>query len=148
VNSRLSKTEYFLKMLDLVAARSTCIRRVVGAIITDSDGHILSTGYNGVPKNFDHCIDVPCAGGADKAGDTSRCLAVHAEQNALLQCNDLTRATILYSSCVPCKTCALMICNTEIKTIFAKERYADEKGLAILIEAGITVIVDGKEIDE
>jgi hypothetical protein len=41
-----------------------------------------------------------------------------------------------------------MICNTEIKTIFAKERYADEKGLAILIEAGITVIVDGKEIDE
>ena len=146
MNSRLSKTEYFLKMLDLVAARSTCVRRAVGAIITDRDGHILSTGYNGVPRDFDHCLDLPCQGATDAPGNTSNCMAVHAETNAILQCSSLSRASIMYCSCVPCKTCALMICNTEIETIFAKERYADTRGLDILLDRGITIIVDDKEI--
>lgn len=131
-------------MLKLVAARSTCIRRKVGAIITDRDGHVLSTGYNGVPKNFDHCIDVPCLGAGSKPGDTSLCMAVHAEQNALLQCADLSRAYAMYCSCTPCFICSKMIANTEIQTVLCVEEYADKTGLTVLLEKGCIVEVAGK----
>lgn len=141
---RLSKKEYYLNMLKLVAARSTCARRQVGAIITDRDGHVLSTGYNGVPRDFDHCIDVPCLGASDKPGDTSSCMAVHAEQNALLQCLDLSRAYTIYCSCVPCFVCAKMIANTNIESVVCVEDYADKKGLTVLLDRGCVVEVAGK----
>jgi len=144
VVSRVSKSEYFLQILDLVASRSTCKRRAVGAIITDEEGHILSTGYNGVPRGFDHCIDVPCSGAGDRPGDSSNCMAVHAETNALLQCSDLERARILYSTCVPCFGCAKSIANTKIKTVIAKQTYADTRGMDVLLEAGIVVEVNGE----
>lgn len=131
-------------MLKLVANRSTCIRRKVGAIITDKEGHVLSTGYNGVPKNFDHCIDVPCLGATDKSGDTSQCMAVHAEQNALLQCSDLSRASVMYASCTPCFVCAKMIVNTNIGAIICIEEYADKSGLTVLLEAGCAVQIAGR----
>jgi len=122
---RLSRDDYFLTILDLVAARSTCARRAVGAIITDGDGHVLSLGYNGVPRGFPHCVDVPCLGAADKAGDTSRCMAVHAEVNALIQCSRLDLAHSLYCSCSPCFSCAKAIANTPIKRVVCRELYAD-----------------------
>jgi dCMP deaminase len=57
--NRLSWDEYFLKIADTVAERSTCLRRKVGAILV-SDRRILSTGYNGAPKNLAHCSDAGC----------------------------------------------------------------------------------------
>lgn len=132
-------------MLDLVAARSTCIRRAVGAIITDEDGHVLSTGYNGVPRDFDHCISVPCIGAGDRPGDNTNCMAVHAEQNALLQCSDISSAHTMYCSCVPCFICAKMIANTNIKRIVAKETYSDTRGFDVLMDAGILIQI-GEEV--
>jgi dCMP deaminase len=147
-NSRLSKKSYYLEMLKLVANRSTCIRRKVAAIITDRDGHVLSTGYNGVPRNFEHCIDIPCSGAGDKPGDNTKCMAVHAEQNALLQCNDLDKAYVLYCSCVPCFSCAKMIANTNIALVICVENYADKAGQELLIEAGIILEVSGVILEE
>jgi len=140
---RISKVLYFFNILDQVASRSTCVRRAVGAIITDEEGHILATGYNGPPSDFDHCTDHPCRGAGDKPGDTSNCMAVHAEQNALLQCLRPELAHTMYCTCVPCFVCAKMIANTKIKTIFAKQSYADERGLDVLLLAGIVIEVDG-----
>ena len=142
-SERPNKQEYFLQMLALVASRSTCIRRKVGAVITDKDGHVLSTGYNGVPRNFDHCIDVPCAGANQQAGNTTSCMAVHAEQNALLQCLDLPRAHIIYCSCCPCFVCAKLIANTNIQVVICQETYADTQGLEVLIEAGLVIEIAG-----
>jgi len=130
-------------MLKLVASRSTCARRAVGAIITDKEGHVLSTGYNGVARNFDHCTDLPCPGILDQAGNTSNCMAIHAEQNALLQCLDLNRAHTIYCSCIPCFTCAKMICNTNIEVIICQEPYADANGFKTLLQAGLVVEVAG-----
>jgi dCMP deaminase len=146
MDSRLDKKDYYLAMLKLVASRSTCARRAVGAIITDKEGHILSTGYNGVPKGFDHCIDTPCSGAKDEAGNTSFCMAVHAEQNALLQCLDLSKAHTIYCSCAPCFVCAKMIANTSIESIICESSYADERGLAILLERGCSIEIEGRVI--
>ena len=47
--NRPSWTKYFMDITELVAKRSTCLRRAVGAIIV-KDKRILSTGYNGAPS--------------------------------------------------------------------------------------------------
>lgn len=146
--TRPSNDEYYLRMLELVASRSTCGRRHVAAIIVDEDKHVLSTGYNGVPRDFPHCRDTggehdrACEGRLDKSGDSSRCLAVHAEQNALLQCHDIMRAHTLYVSCSPCFTCAKMIANTRIKRVVCMEAYADDAS-QILKSAGIELDILG-----
>ena len=141
---RPSHDEYFMRMLSLVASRATCARRQVGAIIVSEDHQIISTGYNGVPKGLPHCIDKPCLGVGDKKGDTSRCEAVHAELNAILQCRRLDQAHTIYVSCTPCFACAKMIANTSIKRIVAYKHYADVNGESILRRAGIVVEVQGK----
>ena len=122
-----------MKLLPLVAERSTCPRRAVGAIITDAAGHILATGYNGTPAGSDHCTDKPCPGAADPAGDTTRCYAVHAEQNALLQCRELARAEVMYVSCTPCFTCAKLLANTGIQRVVVADDYVgDDRGAFVL----------------
>ena len=51
--------EYFMEITHLVAKRSTCLRRQVGAVIV-KDKNILATGYNGAPSGVAHCLDVGC----------------------------------------------------------------------------------------
>jgi dCMP deaminase len=138
---RSSIDTYYLDILRLVALRSTCHRRKVGAIITDGTGHVLSTGYNGVPSGVAHCIEEPCDGVFDPPGDTTRCMAVHAEINALLQCADLSRARVMYISCVPCFACAKAILNTAIRRIVVTEVYKDDRGATLLIDRGVELIV-------
>lgn len=136
---RPDKHEYFLKMLELVASRGTCRRRYVAAIITDRDGHILSTGYNGPPAPLNHCIAIACPGATDEPGNTDRCEAVHAEINALLQCTRPEVAHRMYVSCTPCFSCAKAIANTKIQQVYCAEPYADQRGKDILERAGIHV---------
>ena len=138
---RKSRNQYYIDMVSVVAERSTCARRAVGAIITTEEGEILSTGYNGPPRGLPHCIDTPCAGRYDPKGDTTRCEAVHAEINALLQCKRFDLMHTLYVSCTPCFKCALTIANTRIKRIVVGEPYADENGVRILTLAGIELII-------
>lgn len=48
VDTRPSWDEYFMKLAEEVATRTTCLRRAVGAVVV-KDRRILATGYNGVP---------------------------------------------------------------------------------------------------
>jgi dCMP deaminase len=119
--ARQTIEQYYLEMLHLVASRATCRRRKVASIITDEQGRVLSTGYNGVPSGAIHCIDSPCSG------------VIHAEQNALLQCRQIDRAHTIYCSVSPCFTCCKLIANTPIQRIIFAEQYSDERGLWLLI---------------
>jgi deoxycytidylate deaminase len=56
---RPSKDEYFMEIASVVAKRSTCLRIHVGAVVV-KNGQILSTGYNGAPHGFEHCLDIGC----------------------------------------------------------------------------------------
>ena len=51
--------EYFMEIAGLVAKRSTCLRRQVGALLV-RDKRILVTGYNGAPPGLSHCQEVGC----------------------------------------------------------------------------------------
>jgi deoxycytidylate deaminase len=70
--------EYFMNIARMVATRSTCPRKFVGAVIVKNN-NILSTGYNGSMSGAPHCTDVGCM----MEGD--HCVAtIHAESNAII----------------------------------------------------------------
>ena len=50
---------YFMNIARMVATRSTCSRKAVGAVIV-KDNTILATGYNGSMSGAPHCHDVGC----------------------------------------------------------------------------------------
>lgn len=140
--TRPSLDEYYLAMLKLVASRATCRRRQVAAILTDAKGVLISTGYNGVPSGMPHCIDAPCRGATDQAGNNDNCLAIHAEQNCLLRAGDRLRyAHTLYCSTVPCFNCAKLVVSAGIKKVVAASVYADQRGLELLRQAGVMISV-------
>lgn len=145
---RPSWDEYFLRMAKLVATRSTCLRRQVGAVVV-KDKQMLTTGYNGSPTGMEHCDKVGCL--REKLGVPSGerhelCRALHAEQNAFLQAArhgiSLVGAT-LYITIQPCSICAKMVINAGIKKIIIEGGYPDELALDFLNEAGVELVVKG-----
>jgi dCMP deaminase len=153
VSSRLTIDQYWCSHLRLVAQRSTCLRRKVGAIITDEKGAILSSGYNGMSSGLIHCgePDSACPGEKGKPGDsgneTTSCWAVHAEQNSILQCHRLDLAHTMYCTNFPCFTCAKMIGNLGIKKIVALEDYpGDKRGLQLLLLKGLSIRVGDQHV--
>ena len=69
-----------------------------------------ATGYNGNPSGFTHCIDEPCEGSTSKSGtDLDKCQAIHAEQNALLQCKDVYSIDRVYTTLEPCIHCIKLL---------------------------------------
>lgn len=76
---QLSWTLYFLNIAKAVAQRSTCPRAQVGAVITNGQNRILSTGYNGAPSGEPDCFFVGC-----DMVDGHCIRTVHAEENAIV----------------------------------------------------------------
>ena len=139
---RPSWDEYFAKIAEDVAARSTCVRHQFGAVIVNDRKEIIATGYNGPVRGAVHCIDVGCL--KDKKGIASGtghdiCQAVHAEQNALLQAGKLSRGSTLYVNAFPCKICARLTVNAGIARVVTSGTYTDSEGLEILKNAKIEV---------
>ena len=138
-NKRIPWDEYWMKIVKDVALRSTCVRRQIGALVVKNNV-IISTGYNGAPRGFPHCLDVECR--RDKLHIASgerheECVGVHAEQNALLQAGRNAEGATLYVNAFPCKICAKLIINAGIKRVVISGEYSDREGLAYLEQAGI-----------
>ena len=137
--SRIDKSEYFLRIAELVAERSTCRRRKVGCVLVNPINHIVATGYNGAPSGFPHCLDQPCEGATSPSGvDLDKCMAVHAEINSLLQLTSVDKLTA-YVTTTPCFNCAKILANSKITKIIAREWYVHEGIRELLDTAGIQV---------
>ena len=126
---RVHKHLWFLKLAAVVAEQATCARRSVGCVLTNNLGHILATGYNGRPNGFEHCNEGhECSGACLPSGQgLDLCEAVHAEQNALLQCRDVGQIETCYVTCSPCLTCVKLLLNTGCRRIIFSERYAHDE---------------------
>jgi dCMP deaminase len=113
----------FLKNALTTSARATCIRRRVGCILVDRHGDVLATGYNGPPRGWAHCIDHPCEGAtAEPGASLDACEAIHAEQNALLQCKDVYAIHTVYCTDSPCLTCVKLLLNTSaVRIVYLRE---------------------------
>lgn len=139
---RPSLDQYFMDMTQLVKARGTCPRRQVGAVIV-KDKRVLTTGYNGAPRNFPHPIDVGCLRdelGVPKGMMADICPCLHAEQNAILQAAT-TGVSIegaeLYCTTQPCTQCSRMLANCGIKKVVFHDEYPDPLATGILTTSGV-----------
>lgn len=109
------------------AARSTCGRLNVGAVIHTAEGVVLSTGYNGALSGQPHC---------DHSTASEPCdLAVHAEANAISFA--ARRGVALAGQCMtvthaPCVQCAKLIHQAGIVRVRYLNPYRSGAGIALL----------------
>lgn len=134
--------EYFMSITEAVAQRSTCLRRKVGAVLV-RDKRILTTGYNGAPTGFSHCLEAGCLRQkmGIKSGERQElCRGLHAEQNALVQAalhGVSVRGAVLYTTLEPCITCTKMLVNARVQEVVYQEEYPDELARVFLSEGGV-----------
>jgi dCMP deaminase len=140
---RASWDEYFMDIAVVVARRSTCSRKHVGAVIV-RDRTILSTGYNGSVRGLPHCDEV---GHMMVDGHCVR--TIHAEVNAIIQAakngSRIDRASI-YVTASPCWSCFKAICNVGIKRIVFEEFYRDERIFEVSQTLGIELVELHREL--
>ena len=127
--------EYFLSIAQAVGKRATCLRRRYGAVIV-KDNIIIGTGYNGAPRGEANCIDTGLCERerlhVPKGQNYELCVAVHAEQNALIN-SDPQRmegadiyivgfnADGTLASGKPCLLCRRMLVNARIAKAIYRE---------------------------
>ena len=143
-NTRPSWDTYFLNIARVVSQRSTCIRRHYGAVIV-KDHVIISTGYNGACRGETNCSDAGrCVReelNIPKGERYELCVAVHAEQNAIINGDPVKmKGSTIYiagfnqdgtiASGEPCLLCRRMIKNARVERIV----YVDKSGEEITLK--------------
>ena len=113
-----------------------------GAVIVKDDV-VVSTGYNGSPRGYENCCDIgTCpriALNYHQGEGYGICRAIHAEQNALLNCSrEQTLGADLYLTGInpednsiyrakPCPLCARLIVQAGIRRVIMRVgSHADE----------------------
>ena len=134
---RISKTNYYLDIAQTVATRSTCLRRMYGAIIVKND-IIVSTGYCGAPRGRQNCCDMGyCLREKMKIPRGERyemCRSVHAEANAIIAApRELMLGATMYlvgldavsktlvDNIDSCQMCKKLIINAGIEFVVYRE---------------------------
>ncbi len=128
-DTRPNWDQWGLMLAATVALRADCTRRQVGAVLMDSEHRIVATGYNGAPSKYFGCLTMgACPRGQMSTEDVApgssydtgagTCIAIHAEQNALLRASwhEMDGAT-LYVTDAPCEGCLRMIKATPVKRV-------------------------------
>jgi dCMP deaminase len=137
-----------MEMARVVARRSTCLRRQIGALLV-RDKRILATGYNGAPTGLPHCEDVGCQRaelGVASGERQELCRGLHAEQNAIIQGalhGVSVKGSVLYCTNQPCVICAKMLINAGVRRIVYESDYPDEMALEMLRQAGVEMVPVG-----
>jgi dCMP deaminase len=141
---RMPWPDYFMGITGLVAQRSTCRRRKVGAIAV-KDKRILATGYNGAPAGLADCLETGCLReqlGIRSGERHELCRGLHAEQNVIIQAaihGVSLKGAEVYCTHQPCLICSKMIINCGIKRVYFGNPYPDEMAERFLREADVEV---------
>lgn len=159
---KLSKWDRrFLELAAHISTWSKDPSTKVGAVIVDDERTIVSTGFNGLPRNM---RDLP-----DAYQDKNKKYKtiIHGEMNAILCAPRTVRGSTLYTwPFAPCSVCASMVVQAGIRRVVAplctKEpehwiyeslRYSEQT----FIEAGVELItprfeillqINGKEVEQ
>ncbi|KAL5120751.1 Deoxycytidine monophosphate (dCMP) deaminase [Pleosporales sp. CAS-2024a] len=139
---RPSWDHYFMRLADLAAHRSNCMKRRVGCVIV-REKRVVSTGYNGTPRGMTNCNDGGClrCNNAAKGGTgLDTCLCLHAEENALLEAgrDRIGGSATLYCNTCPCLTCSVKITQVGISEVVYNQAYmVDSMTAKIFAESGV-----------
>ena len=116
MSDRLSWDSYFMSIAYIASLRSIDPHTKVGAVLVDSEHHIVGTGYNSFVKGIDD-TQLPL----EREGSflsTKYPYIVHAEINCIL--NSITTSLIdstLFCTLFPCNECMKAIINKGIKEV-------------------------------
>ena len=145
---------YFMEMAEVVAKRSTCLRRQVGAVLV-KDRRILASGYNGAPSGMAHCAETGCLRqqmNVPSGKQHEMCRGLHAEQNAIIQAalhGTSIKDSLLYVTHQPCVICAKMMINAGVKKVIMKGNYPDALAESMFQDAGIILtLLDNQQTRE
>lgn len=112
----------FMELAEYISSWSKDPSTKVGAVIVDEDNRVVSTGYNGFPKNTK---DLPSR---YENKELKYKIVLHAEENAILYAKrNLNNCRLYISSLPPCAHCASIIINTGIKEVIYKKQEVSEK---------------------
>lgn len=141
MEDRAKQDEYFLKMAFLVAERSTCLRRHVGAVVVH-EKQVVSTGCNCSEQEAENCNLLGCIREElnIKSGTQHEiCRAIHAEQKAIIQAplKEKVFGSIIYCTHSPCAACAKIIAYSKISEFVYCYAYPDQMFVKIFEEAKI-----------
>ncbi|RST72630.1 deoxycytidylate deaminase [Candidatus Aquarickettsia rohweri] len=112
--------EYFMTLAYLVSMKSKDPSTRVGAVIVGKDNEIISTGYNGLPRNVEDKID------RYVNKDYKYLSSNHAEENAILNCarNGVSSKNCsIYTPWIPCSRCAKSIIQAGISEVIYDENF-------------------------
>lgn len=131
--------EYFFDVASLVAMRSTCTRRRVGAVAIDVRKRIIATGYNGPPSGYPHCTPDTCyrtANNIPSGQDLDKCVAVHAEANVVCYAGSNLQGAVVFVTNQPCINCAKLLVSAGVAEIYWKDRYPDKFAEQFMLQMG------------
>lgn len=108
--NRPSFAETYISMCYIIAQRSHDSQTKVGAVLTDEDNTICSTGYNGFASGIND-IGLP----TERPGKYQYML--HAEENMILNCKHKPKNGIVYLNTAPCFKCVQKMWQFGIRKI-------------------------------
>jgi dCMP deaminase len=120
MSERLSWDEYFAKIVEVTAERSSCDRLQVGCLLV-KDNRIVSQGYNGFLPGCPHRSVVR---------NNHEQATVHAEQNALCDCAKRgvsCAESTAYVTHYPCIICSRLLLAAGIKEIKYLHDYKNDE---------------------
>lgn len=133
--TRKSFIDCAMQTCKIWAERSEDPYKKVGCCIINSDGRVLSVGYNGLPSKFNADLSFW------KDRDFRRKFMIHAEINALSFLKKTDNPYLLATTLLPCSSCALSIISYGIKKVVYEEDYlSDQNALDIFKYYGINII--------
>lgn len=141
---RPSWDAYFMKLAELAAMRSNCMKRRVGCVLV-RDRRVVATGYNGTPRGIANCNEGGCprCNNSNPSGTAlATCLCLHAEENALLESgrDRLGISSTLYCNTCPCLTCSIKIVQAGVTSVVYSRSYSmDSQSVKVLESAGVEI---------
>lgn len=114
----MTKDQYIMSIAHAVKERATCPDLKVGCVIVTEDHHILSTGYNGVPRGEPHCPVDPDGRCMENLEKVHR--VIHAEQNAIIQAarhGVRIKGSVAYVTEQPCHRCRAMLKQAGVRSV-------------------------------
>ncbi|MHB1099499.1 MAG: deoxycytidylate deaminase [Burkholderiales bacterium] len=146
---RPSQYENMMQLAEVIALRSTCLRRAVGCVLINVEGRILATGYNGVAAGQPHCNEPTeafldgtpevyghaCEGAYLPSGvGHDLCSAIHAEANALVWCREPDAIRTAIVTTAPCPACVKLLLGTHCSVILFRDDHPSAGQAKVLWE--------------
>lgn len=104
----------FLQLAKHVSSWSKDDSTQTGSVIIDTKGHIVSFGYNGLPKRIEDCKKTF----PERHQRPQKYMWYeHAERNAIYQANPTQLDCVMFNTHHPCADCSRAICQTTLNIV-------------------------------